>query len=107
MKLDFSQIDNGKSQEIRAEEYEPGRTTIYSQKNQPMSLELKYKRSVPKETTKKSASSKSVNNPKKGILKKSSSFMSSGKKKPVSFKGNKRTVEQNLKTKVFETDKYS
>ena len=72
-----------------------------------MSLELKYKRSLPKETAKKSTSSKSVNNPKKGILKKSSSFLSSGKKKPVSFKGSKKTVDQTLKTKIFDHDKAS
>lgn len=87
------------------EEYEPGRNTIYSHKNQPMSLELKYKRSVPSSFTKK-ASSKSVNNSKKGILKKSSSFISSGKKKPVQFKKDKKSVEaNNLRSQIMDLAK--
>ena len=67
-----------------------------------MSLELKYKRSLPTEPSKSTSNvSKSVTNAKKGILKKSSSLISSGKKKPVSFKGSKKIVpDTTLKSKI-------
>ena len=58
-----------------------------------MSMELKHKRTLPSGQGKtRGQGSKSVNNPKKGILKKSSSFLSSNKKKPVQFKNSKKAA---------------
>ena len=64
---------------------------LYGPKNQPMSLELEHKRSV-------QVNSKSVQKPKKGILKQSSSYLegSSQKKQPVHFK--QTTTKSSLMT---------
>jgi len=61
----------------------PGYHGAADPKNQPMSLELEHKRNI-------HVSSKSVQKPKKGILKQSSSYVegqSSQKKQPVHFTG--------------------
>ena len=73
----FSTITSGK------DDGEVARQNFYGPKNQPMSLELEHKRSV-------QVNSKSVQKPKKGILKQSSSYVegSSLKKQPVNFKQN-------------------
>jgi len=63
------------------EDEEVVRPSHYGLKNQPLSLEVEHKRSV-------HTNSKSVQKPKKGILKQSSSYLedSSQKKKQLQFK---------------------
>ena len=80
----FSTIISGKSDNVEAESVRP---SIYSHNkaNEPMSLVLENKRSVPSQ---QSFSSKSVQKPKKGILKQSSSYLDSQSKPPNNNGGN-------------------